>query len=70
MEKKQILIQLGLPVLKLIQHETGEHNDMVRRIYELVELHEEREHVSMKLQEHQRKMKKNFEKRAMKETSI
>ena len=31
-------IQLGLPILKLIQHETEEPDSMVRKVYELIEL--------------------------------
>ena len=37
--KQAILpIHLGLPVLKLIQHEIEEQNDTVRRVYEIIEL--------------------------------
>ena len=44
-------IQLELLVLKLIQNEM-ESNDLVRRMYELIEVQQEREQVSLKLLVH------------------
>ena len=47
-------IQLELLVLKLIQNET-KSNDLVRRMYELIEVQQEREQVNLKLLVHQKK---------------
>ena len=59
-----ICIQLELVVLKLIQNET-KSNDLVRRMYELIEVQEEREQVSLKLLVHQKKRKNNLNKKAI-----
>ena len=65
MEKKADLpIQLELLVLELIQNET-ESNDLVRRMYELIEVQQEREKVNLKSLVHQNKRKNNLDKKAI-----
>ena len=59
-----IPIQLELLVLKLIQNET-KSNDLARRMYELIEVQQEREQVSLKLLVHQKKRKNNLDKKAI-----
>ena len=50
-------IYLGLHVLKLIQHETEEPNNMVGRIYDLIGIQQEIKMVSEKLIEHKKNQK-------------
>ena len=52
-------------MLKLIYHEESEKTDMVRTVYELIEIQQEREQVSAKLQDCQRRMKKTFDRKAI-----
>ena len=64
-EKEEDLpIQLELLVLKLIQNET-DSNDLVKRMYELIEVQQEREQVSLKLLVHQKKRNNNPYKKAI-----
>ena len=50
--------------MKLIQNEMEEKNEMMRRIYLLVELQQSRERVKLNMQENHNKKKENFDKRA------
>ena len=54
-----------MSVMKLIQNEMEEKNEMMRRIYLLVELQQSRERVKLNMQENHNKKKENFDKRAL-----
>ena len=56
-------IQLILPVAKFFQEEQDEPNDMVRRMLDLVELQQVKEHVMERSEAHQQKIKIIFYKR-------
>ena len=55
-------IQLILLVAKFLQEEQNEENDMVRRINNLVELHQIREQLVEKSKAHQKAIKETFDK--------
>ena len=48
-------------MMKLIQNEMGEPNDMVRRIYELIELQQDKEQLNLMFWEHTMRMKDKFD---------
>ena len=56
-------IQLVLPVAKFFQEEQDEPNDMVRRMFDLVELQQVREQLMEKSEAHQKKIKNTFDKK-------
>jgi hypothetical protein len=58
---------LALLVENLFQDCQEEPDNMIRRIHQLVELHEDREHLLDKAHEHQQKMKKSFDRKVIKE---
>eukprot|EP00253_Pinus_taeda_P022237 PITA_22237 len=58
------LIQLTLPVAKLLQEEQDEENDMARRMSDLVEVHQIRDQPIEKSVVHQNKIKEAFDKKA------
>ena len=60
-------MSLGFPVMKLVQEQDEEPNYMQRRINQIIELNEVREKYYDKVQVHQEKMKKNFDKRVKEE---
>jgi hypothetical protein len=59
--------QLAFPVAKFLQDLEGEPNDMVRRMYQLVEVQQTREKLFEKAQNHQQKIKDIFDRKAKKE---
>jgi flagellar hook assembly protein FlgD len=54
--------QLGLPVLKFLQEEEEEPNDVQRRIFQLIEVQQAKEQVNQKATSHQNKIKATFDK--------
>jgi hypothetical protein len=56
-------IQLILPMMKLLQDEEAESDDMQRRINQLIEVQHVRDQVQLKSQAHQERMKEIFDKR-------
>lgn len=60
-------IQLVLPVIKFLQEADSEPDDHTRRIFQLVELQQEREGLLEKTEIHQRKMKDTFDRKVKKE---
>jgi hypothetical protein len=54
--------QLGLLVLKFLQEELEEPNDLQRRIFQMIEVQQVREQVNHKAISHQRKTKATFDK--------
>ena len=58
---------LGFPVMKLPQEHKEESNHMQRRINQIIELNEVREKYYDKVQVHQEKMKKTFDRRVKEE---
>ena len=54
---------LGLPVMKLLQKEGDEPNHIQRMINQIIELNEMRDKAYDKVQVHQEKMKKSFDRR-------
>ena len=63
-KEENLLVQLELLVLKFIQNET-KANYLVRRMYEFIEVQQEREQVSLKMLVHQKKRKNNLDKKAI-----
>lgn len=57
-------IQLGLPVMELLQDIEEEPNDLQRRMNQLIEVQQTREHVNDKCQSYQDKIKTIFERKA------
>ena len=53
----EIPLQLGIPMMKLLQEEGAEANDLQRRIFEMIHLTKERERVNQKALEFKDKMK-------------
>jgi transposase InsO family protein len=49
--------QLGLPVLKFLQEEMEEPNDIQRRIFQIIEVQQKREALSQIIEAYQRKIK-------------
>jgi hypothetical protein len=54
--------QLGLPILKFLQEEQEEPNDVQRRVFQLIEVQQAREQVNQKVVAHQNKIKATFDK--------
>jgi hypothetical protein len=59
--------QLAIPVAKFLQDHQEEPNDMIRRIHQLVEVQQAREQTLDRIQNHQQKIKKVFDRKAKKE---
>jgi hypothetical protein len=57
------LVQLALPVVKFLQETDYEPSDLTRRIHNLVELQQDREHLFENTELHQGKMKEIFDKK-------
>eukprot|EP00253_Pinus_taeda_P011608 PITA_11608 len=57
-------VQLAMSVAKLLQEAEEEPSALTRRIHQLVELQESREHVEARLYDYQQKMKLLFDKKA------
>jgi hypothetical protein len=53
---------LGLPVLKFLQEELEEPNDIQRRVFQMIEVQQAREKMDQKVVVHQRKVKATFDK--------
>jgi hypothetical protein len=58
---------LSIPVAKFLQDHQEEPDDMIRRIHQLVEVQQAREQVMSRIQEHQQRIKRIFDKKAKKE---
>jgi hypothetical protein len=54
--------QLGLPILKFLQQELEEPNNLQRIIFQMIEVQLVREHMNQKVAAHQRKVKATFDK--------
>jgi hypothetical protein len=59
--------QLAIPVAKFFQDYQEEPNDMIRRIHQMVEVQQVREQVMERIQDHQQRIKRVFDKKAKKE---
>jgi hypothetical protein len=58
---------LGLPVLKFLQEELEEPNDIQRRVFQMIEVQQAREKMDQKVVIHQRKVKATFDKKTKKD---
>jgi transposase InsO family protein len=58
---------LGLPVLKFLQEEMEEPNDIQRRIFQIIEVQQKREALSQITEAYQSKIKLTFDKKTKKE---
>jgi transposase InsO family protein len=56
-------VQLALPVAKFLQETDSEPSDLTRRIHNLVELQQNREHLLEKIELHQKRIKESFDKK-------
>jgi hypothetical protein len=59
--------QLGILVLKLLQEEIEEPNDIQRRIFQIIEVQQKREALDQRTKAYQRKIKSSFDKKTKKE---
>jgi hypothetical protein len=59
--------QIGLPILKLLQEEMEETNDIQRRILQIIQVHQKREELNHLTEAYQRKIKLSFDKKNKKE---
>jgi hypothetical protein len=59
--------QLGLPVLKFLQEEIEEPNDIQRRIFQIIEVQQKREALNQITEAYQSKVKSYFDKKTKKE---
>jgi hypothetical protein len=59
--------QLDLPVSIFLQDQEGEPDGMIRRMHQLVEVHQTREQLFDKAQSHEQKIKEVFDKKVKKE---
>jgi hypothetical protein len=59
--------QLGLPVLKFLQEELEEPNDIQRRIFQIIEVQQRREMLNEKYEAYQSKVKTTFDKKTKKD---
>jgi hypothetical protein len=59
--------QLGLPVLKFMQEELEEPNDIQRRVFQIIEVQKNRENLDQKAVIHQIKVKATFDKKTKKD---
>ena len=59
--------QLGLLVLKFLQEELEEPNDIQRRVFQIIEVQQIREKLDQKVVIHQSKVKENFDKKTKKD---
>jgi hypothetical protein len=60
-------VQLVLPVTNFLQEAGSELDDHTRRVFQLVELQQEREHLIEKSENHQMKVKNTFDRKTKKE---
>jgi hypothetical protein len=60
--------QLGLPVLKFLQEEVEEPNDIQRRIFHIIEVQQRREALNEKTEAYQSKVKATFDRKTKKDT--
>jgi len=58
--------QLDLPVANFLQDQEGEPDDMIRRMHQLVEVHQTKEQIFDKAQSHEQKIKEAFDKKVKK----
>ena len=59
--------QLGIPVLKFLQEELEEPNDIQRRVFQFLEVQQNRENLDQKVVTHQRKVKATFDQNTKKD---
>jgi hypothetical protein len=59
--------QLGIPVLKFLQEEIEEPNDIQRRIFQIIEVQQRREALDQRTEAYQNKIKSIFDKKTKKE---
>jgi hypothetical protein len=59
--------QLGIPVLKFLQEEMEEPNEIQRRIYQIIEVQQRREALDQRTEAYQSKIKSAFDKKTKKE---
>jgi hypothetical protein len=59
--------QLGIPVLKFLQEEIEEPNDIQRRIFQIIEVQQRREALDQRTEAYQSKIKSSFDKKTKKE---
>jgi len=55
-------VQFGIPVMKFLQNSQEEPDDMQRRIFEMIELQQNREKVDKEAQQYRAKVKNRFDK--------
>ena len=63
-------VQLGLPIMKFFEDSLEEPNDIQRRIFSLIELHQEREVVEEKAQMYRKEIKERFDRKIKKNTFL
>ena len=63
-------VQLGIPVMKFLQNCQEEPNDMQRRIYEMIELQQNREKVEERAQLYRLKIKSRFDRKIKENTFL
>lgn len=61
------LVQLTIPIAKLLQDHEAEPNDMTRRMYQIIEVQQKREHQYDLVRKHQQVVKEVFDKWTKKE---
>jgi hypothetical protein len=62
--------QLAIPIEKFFQDYQEEPNDMIIRIHQLVEVQQVREHVMIRVQDHQQRIKQVFDKKSKEEFQV
>jgi hypothetical protein len=60
--------QLGFPVLKFLQEELEEPNDIQRRIFQIIEVQQKREKLNEEFEAYQSKVKATFDKKTKKDS--
>jgi hypothetical protein len=58
---------LGIPVLKFLQEEIEEPNDIQRRIFQIIEVQQRREALDQRTEAYQSKIKSSFDKKTKKD---
>jgi hypothetical protein len=60
--------QLGLPVLKFLQEELEEPNDIQRKCFQIIEVQQKREKLNEEYESYQSKVKEEFDKKTKKDS--
>jgi hypothetical protein len=58
--------QIGLPILKFLQEELEDPNDIQRRIFQIIEVQQKRENLNEESESYQGKIKETFDKNTQK----